>query len=187
MADNWGWTMTRSAASMVAVFALGACVATPGCTKPGAPEGYERVEIGGRTFVLELVADPATREKGLGDRESIPEDGGMLFSFPDSAVRQFVMRDCLVPIDIIFLDADGLIVAMHHMPVEPPIQPGETRIEVVNGFTRQGTYEARLKRYSSRFNARYAIEIRGGLLEELNLQTGQQIPLDTKRLAGITR
>lgn len=177
MADNWGWTMTRSAASMVAVFALGACVATPGCTKPAAPDGYERVEIGGRTFVLELVAEPATREKGLGGRESIPEDGGMLFSFPDSAVRQFVMRDCLVPIDIIFLDADGLIVAMHHMPLDEPRREAETANE----------YERRLKRYSSRFNARYAIEIRGGLLEELNLQTGQQIPLDTKRLAGITR
>lgn len=177
MADNWGWTVTRSAASMAAVFALGACVAAPGCSNPSAPEGYERVEIAGRVFTLELVADPATREKGLGDRTSIPEDGGMLFSFPDSAVRQFVMRDCLVPIDIIFLDADGLIVAMHHMPLDEPKRDGETAVD----------YERRLKRYSSRFNARYAIEIRGGLLEELDLQTGQQIKLDTKRLAEITR
>lgn len=187
MADNMGWTVTRSAASMAAVFALGACVAAPGCSNVAAPEGYERVEISGRVFTLELVADDATRTKGLGGRESIPEDGGMLFSFPDSAVRQFVMRDCLIPIDIIFLDADGLIVAMHHMPVEPPIQPDETRTQEVNGILRQGTYDRRLKLYSSRFNARYAIEIRGGLLKELDLQTGQQIKLDTKRLAEITR
>jgi uncharacterized membrane protein (UPF0127 family) len=45
----------------------------------------------------------------------------------------------------------------------------------------------RLKRYSSRFNARYVIELRGGMLENLDLQTGQQIKLDTKRLAEITR
>lgn len=177
MADNWGWTVTRSAASVAALFALGACVAAPGCSKPATPDGYERVEIGGRTFLLELVADPKTREKGLGDRESIPEDGGMLFSFPDSSVRQFVMRDCLVPIDIIFLDADGLVVAMHHMPLDEPRREDENDVQ----------YERRLKRYSSRFNARYAIEIRGGLLEELDLRTGQQIPLDTKRLAGLTR
>ncbi len=177
MADNAGWTVTRSAASIAAVLALGACVAAPGCSNPSAPEGYERVEIGGRVFTLELVADEATRTKGLGGRTSIPEDGGMLFSFPDSAVRQFVMRDCLVPIDIIFLDADGLIVAMHHMPLDEPRRDGESALD----------YERRLKRYSSRFNARYAIELRGGMLEELDLQTGQQIKLDTKRLAEITR
>lgn len=184
MAD--GWRMTGVLAAAIPM-ALAACVATPGCSKPTAPPGYEVVEIAGRAFTLEVVADPATREKGLGDRESIPEDGGMLFSFPDSQIRQFVMRDCLVPIDIIFLDADGRIVAMHHMPVEPPIQPDETRTYLnAAGRPVAGTYELRLKRYSSRYNAQYAIELKGGMLENLNLQPGQQIDLDTKRLAEIT-
>jgi uncharacterized membrane protein (UPF0127 family) len=169
--------MTRSAASAASVLMLGACVAAPGCAKPEAPDGHEVVTIDGRDFTLELVADDATRMRGLGGRESIPENGGMLFSFPDSRIRHFLMRDCVIPIDIIFLDADGRIVAMHHMPVEPPQQPGETLIQ----------YERRLKKYSSRFNARYAIELRGGMLEELDLQPGQQIRLDTERLAGLTR
>lgn len=173
MADGWRMTGVLAAA---APLALAACVATPGCSKPAAPEGYEIVEIGGRAFTLELVADPATRERGLGGRESIPEDGGMLFSFPDSRLRQFVMRDCLVPIDIIFLDGAGRIVAMHHMPVEEPQKPEESRLQ----------YEMRLNRYSSRYNAQYAIELKGGMLENLNLQPGQQIDLDTKRLADIT-
>lgn len=171
-----GWQMTRFALAAAPAMVLAACVATPGCSKPAAPEGYEAVDIGGRRFTLELVADDAKRIKGLGDRTSIPEDGGMLFSFPDSRIRQFVMRDCLVDIDIIFLDADGRIVAMHHMPTEPPKTPEETDY----------TYEARLQRYSSRYNARYAIELKGGMLENLDLQPGQQIRLDTKRLAEIT-
>lgn len=182
-----GWQMTRLAASLAPVLLLGACVSTPGCSKPAAPAGFEVVEIGGRPFTLELVADNDSRTLGLGGRTSIPEDGGMLFSFPDSQIRQFVMRDCLVDIDIIFLDTEGLILAMHHMPVEPPIQPGETRTEQVAGRWVPGTYENRLKRYSSRFNARYVIELKGGMLENLDLQTGQQIKLDTKRLAEITR
>jgi uncharacterized membrane protein (UPF0127 family) len=172
-----GWQMTRLAASLAPVLLLGACVSTPGCSKPAAPAGFEVVEIGGRTFTLELVADNDTRVLGLGGRTSIPEDGGMLFSFPDSQIRQFVMRDCLVDIDIIFLDTEGLILAMHHMPVEEPKRPEESASQ----------YEMRLKRYSSRFNARYVIELRGGMLENLDLQTGQQIKLDTKRLAEITR
>tara|TARA_R110000782_G_scaffold13976_20_gene41033 strand:+ start:10066 stop:10575 length:510 start_codon:yes stop_codon:yes gene_type:complete len=168
--------MMRALAASLAVLVLGACVSTQGCSKPAAPAGYEVVTIDGRDFTLELVADQATREKGLGGVESIPENGGMLFSFPDSQIRQFVMRDCLVPIDIIFLDSDGRIVAMHHMPVEEPRGADETALQ----------YERRLKRYSSRFNARYAIELQGGMLDELDLQSGQQIRLDTKRLEGMT-
>lgn len=172
-----GWRMTGLAAGMASVLVLGACVSTPGCAKPAASvEGHERVEIDGHEFSLELVADNASRTVGLGGRESVPEDGGMLFSFPDARVRHFVMRDCLVDIDIIFLDADGRIVAMHHMPVEEPRRPGETQME----------YELRLPRYSSRFNARYAIELRGGMLENLDLQPGQKIELDTERLEGLT-
>jgi len=186
VADAWGWTMMRALAASLAVLVLGACVSTQGCSKPAAPAGYEVVTIDGRDFTLELVADEASREKGLGGRESIPENGGMLFSFPDSQLRQFVMRDCLVPIDIIFLDPDGVIVAMHHMPVEEPIRPDETRKEIVNGRIVAGSYERRLKRYSSRFNARYAIELQGGMLEELDLQVGEKIRLDTGRLEKVT-
>ena len=177
MAETWGWSMTPSLACVMGATLLGACVASQGCAGPEVPEGHERVEIAGRTFVLELAADEAKRTLGLGGRDFIPENGGMLFSFPDSRIRQFVMRDCLVPIDIIYLDADGRIVSMHHMPVEEPRSADETAID----------YEMRLKRYSSRFNARYAIEIRGGLLEELDLQVGERIRLDTERLAEITR
>lgn len=170
-----GWRMTGFL-MLGANAALVACVAAPGCSKPSVPAGFERVVIAGRPFTLELVADDATRMKGLGDRTSIPEDGGMLFSFPDSRIRQFVMRDCLVPIDIIFLDADGRIVAMHHMPIEDPKRDDEDAMQ----------YELRLARYSSRYNARYAIELKGGMLENLDLQAGQQIRMDTKRLAEIT-
>ena len=168
--------MMRMLAASLAALVLGACVSTQGCSKPAAPEGYEVVTIDGRDFTLELVADQASREKGLGGRESIPENGGMLFSFPDSQLRQFVMRDCLVPIDIIFLDHDGVIVTMHHMTIEEPRQPGETVLQ----------YERRLKKYSSRFNARYAIELKGGMLEELDLQVGEKIRLDTGRLEKVT-
>ncbi|MFK7882562.1 MAG: DUF192 domain-containing protein [Phycisphaerales bacterium] len=166
-------TGTLAAISPIVIVA---CMAAPGCSKPSAPAGFEVVEVGTRTFTLEVVADDQTRELGLGGRTEVPAEGGMLFSFPDSKIRHFVMRDCLVPIDIIFLDAMGNITAMHHMPLEPPQTGEETDVQ----------YERRLKRYSSRFNARYAIELQGGMLENLDLQVGQTIELDTKRLAEIT-
>lgn len=168
--------MTGTLAAITPI-AIVACIASPGCSKPAAPAGFEIIEIGDRSFTLEVVADDASRTLGLGGRTEIPADGGMLFSFPDSRIRHFVMRDCLVDIDIIFLDAAGNITAMHHMPVEPPQTSEETDRE----------YELRLKRYPSRFNARYAIELQGGMLENLDLRVGQTIDLPTKRLAEITR
>ena len=126
------------------------------------------VTLDGRAFHLELAADNDVRFQGLSGREHIEADGGMLFVFPRPQVLQFVMRDCLVPIDIIFVDAAGRIVAMHAMTVEDPKGATET----------QAAYEARLRKYSSRFAAQFAIELAGGTLETLDLEEGEQIALD---------
>ncbi len=148
-----------------------------GCSKPAIVDGKAKVELDGTIYTLDIVADDKTRERGLGGVESLPENGGMLFAFPDSKMRAFVMRDCLIDIDIIFLDSTGRIVAMHHMPIEEPRKPDESQVQ----------YELRLKKYSSRFSAKYVIEILGGKLETMNLQEGQLIELDTEYLESIVQ
>jgi hypothetical protein len=179
------FALTRALVLAVAMMAVGGL---SGCSQRAAPEGYEIVNLDGREFTLELAADDATRFKGLGGRESLPEYGGMLFVFAEARVQRFLMRDCVIDLDIIFLDSDGRILAMHHMPAEEPIRPDETRTrEIAPGRAVMGTYEQRLKTYSSRFNARYVIEIRGGMLETLDLQTGQQVKLDTEKLQSLVR
>lgn len=147
------------------------------CSKPAIVDGKAVVNLDGTAYELTIVADDATRERGLGGVTSLPENGGMLFAFPDSKMRSFVMRDCVIDIDIIFLDSTGRIVAMHHMPVEDPKKPEESMME----------YELRLKRYSSRFSSQYAIEILGGKLEGMSLTEGQQIDLDTDYLKSIVQ
>ncbi|MBZ0170991.1 MAG: DUF192 domain-containing protein, partial [Phycisphaerales bacterium] len=160
----------------------------PGCEEEPPPPGFERVEIGGRTFTLELALNEATRTQGLGGRESLPEKGGMLFVFKRAERRQFIMRDCLIDVDIIFLDSNGRIIAMHHMPAEPP--RAENEGEAGDWDPRKAAnrrYEARLTRYSSRGAAHFVIEIAGGELEKLDLAIGQQIELDTAGLKALAR
>jgi len=147
------------------------------CSKPAIVDGKAVVDLDGTSYTLDIVADDATRERGLGGVTELPERGGMLFAFPDSRRRAFVMRDCLIDIDIIFLDPSGRIVAMHHMPVEPPRAEGEGLV----------AYENRLKKYPSRYSAKYAIEILGGHLETMNLQEGQLIELDTEYLESVVK
>ncbi|MCL4220153.1 MAG: DUF192 domain-containing protein [Phycisphaerales bacterium] len=142
-----------------------------------APGGIERVTIHGVTYDLELAADNPTRMKGLGGRDHIDERGGMLFVFRVPTRLNFVMRDCLVPIDIIFVDSSGLVTATHTMPPEEPRRPGETEL----------LYENRLKKYSSRFTAQFAIELQAGQIEKLGVKQGDKIALDVVRLQNLAR
>lgn len=142
-----------------------------------APGGVERVTIKGVAYDLELAADNPTRMKGLGGREHIDERGGMLFVFRVPTRLNFVMRDCLVPIDIIFVDSSGLVTATHTMPPEDPRRAGETEL----------LYENRLKKYSSRFTAQFAIELQAGQIEKLGVKQGDKISLDLVRLQNLAR
>ncbi|MHC4946746.1 MAG: DUF192 domain-containing protein [Planctomycetota bacterium] len=143
---------------------------------PGDPV-IEEVEIAGEVFRLELVADPAGRGRGLGGREELDEDGGMLFVFPRSRPRSFWMDACLIDIDIAFLDHRGRIVAVHEMKAEPARRRGESR----------AAYERRLRRYPSRRPAQFAIELAAGSLRRLDLEVGDEIELDRERLRKLAR
>ncbi|MBS0187808.1 MAG: DUF192 domain-containing protein [Planctomycetes bacterium] len=142
-----------------------------GCEEPyKTTDKLTQVTISGKPFTLELAMDQASRVQGLSGRKEIPDSGGMLFVFPDSEVRvqEFVMRDCPIPIDIIFLDRSRRVTGSHAMLVEEPRRESED----------MQTYENRLKRYSSRFDAQFAIELKGGTLEKLAIKPGEQINID---------
>lgn len=132
--------------------------------------GTQAITIAGERFELEIAATPTARFQGLSDRSSIARSGGMLFVFPAAAVRTFVMRRCLVPIDIVFLAPNGRIVAMYAMQVEP-----------------YGTPEDGLTPYSSRWPAQYAIELRGGTIKELGIKLGEKIAVPGKLLKRLSR
>jgi uncharacterized membrane protein (UPF0127 family) len=131
----------------------------------------QAVTIKSETFTLELALDDASRLQGLSDRAEIADDGGMLFVFPKEAVREFVMRRCLVPIDIAFLNAQGEVVWMHAMQVE----------------SEPNTPEYRLKRYSSHYPAQFAIELKEGTIRRLGLAQGDRIDLPLEVLKGRVR
>ena len=144
---------------------VGACLVLSACGCSSGPE--ETVTISGEPFTLEVVSTEATIQRGMGGRESIARDGGMLFVFPEARWRRFWMKNCLIPLDIMFLDARGRITAIHQMPAEPPQAEGESLQE----------YEDRLPGYTSLLGAQYAIELEYGRISELGLKTGQKIEL----------
>ena len=94
---------TRTAAAVLVL--LAAC----------APKGpIARIEArGGRVDVaLEVAATPETRSRGLMYRRELADGHGMLFVFDEDDDHQFWMKNTLIPLDMIFIAADGRVVGV---------------------------------------------------------------------------
>ncbi len=75
-----------------------------------------KIKIKDRDFTLEIAQTPAQRSRGLMYRKSLCPDCGMLFIFGKPGTYPFWMKNTLLPLDIIWLDQNGVVV---------DIQPGE--------------------------------------------------------------
>lgn len=100
-----------------------------------------RAEFGGVSLKIEYAITHEARERGLGGRESIPSDYGMLFVFPEDARYGFWMKDMLVPLDIFWLDAQGQVVSLSeevatssYPHVFYPSAPARYVLETASGF-----------------------------------------------------
>lgn len=150
------------------------CVAA-GCERLRSDPEAVTVQIGGEQFTVKVANDDAGRIQGLKGVTEISPDGGMIFIFPSCQPRSFWMADCLVDMDLVFLDAQGRVTATHTMHVEAPPRADEPR----------AAYERRLKRYESVYPAQFAIELKAGTLERLGIEVNSKIPLDLSRLKAL--
>jgi len=99
--------------------------------------------VAGRPVTVELALDTQTRTRGLMHRTSLGADQGMLFIFPDVAARVFWMRNTLIPLDIAFLDDEGVVINVEEAPpaVEKPgfhsLRPARFVLELNRGWSRE--------------------------------------------------
>jgi len=64
--------------------------------------------------IVEIASDDPTREQGLMYRDHMADDRGMIFLFPQSGDYPFWMKNTLIPLDMIWMDADHRIVHIAH-------------------------------------------------------------------------
>lgn len=80
-------------------------------------------------FNVEVARTDAEQDRGLMFRASLPADGGMLFPFQKPRIGSFWMKNTLIPLDMIFIRADGSIdrLAENTIPesLEPVVSGGE--------------------------------------------------------------
>lgn len=80
------------------------------------------------TLTLEVARTGAQRERGLMDRTAIPSHTGMIFVFDRDELVYFWMKNTLVPLDMVFVGADGTVRRVYaNVPVLHP-QPSDEKI-----------------------------------------------------------
>ena len=133
----------------------------------------EKLKFLGEEWDTELCLDDTTRATGMGARTAFPPHTAMLFVYPEPALLNFWMKDCLIDMDMVFVDAEGKISALHAAKREPL----RTRAQSLD------TYEAGLQRYTSNRRAQFCIELPAGTIKRLKPELGQKIDLDWAAMA----
>jgi uncharacterized protein len=117
---------------------------------------HDRLAIAGDRgrfeFQVELATTPDQRAYGLMFRESLADDHGMLFDFGASQPVAMWMRNTYIPLDMLFIRADGQIgrIIRGAQPLSDTVlESGEP--------------------------VRAVLELRGGLTVELGIEPGDRV------------
>lgn len=108
---------------------------------PGAP-----------VVVAEVATTPREHQYGLMGRRHLPNDRGMLFSWPSDGMRSMWMKDTLIPLDMVFVDSRGVVTSIVHSAA-----PGSTE-------SRKGW-------------GRHVLEVNGGWVRAHGVKKGQRVSI----------
>ena len=110
---------------------------------------------GDHVFHVEVVDTAETRAQGLMYRTELADDAGMLFDFKDERQVSFWMRNTFIPLDMVFVGADGVVKTIHAnaRPHDVTAIPSEAPVQFV-------------------------LEIPGGRAAEIGLQPGDTMEHD---------
>jgi uncharacterized membrane protein (UPF0127 family) len=110
--------------------------------------GVHRVEV-------EIAATHASRTRGLMWRKELLPGHGMLFVFREDEVQSFWMRNTLIPLDMLFIDASLHVVGI--------VERAEPRTLSPRTVGRRG---------------RYVLEVPGGWCASVGLAPGARVELE---------
>jgi uncharacterized protein len=103
-------------------------------------------------FAIEVARTPEQSQQGLMFRAKMAADAGMLFLYKTAQPVSMWMYQTLIPLDMLFIAADGRVVNIHERAV-----PGST------------------ESISSTGPVRAVLELNGGTVSRLKLKAGDRV------------
>ena len=149
----------------LAILALALWAACSG-PPPAAPSDSQPVQLpttqvtlpDGALIEAELAISPAEQARGLMFRAELPPDRGMLFVGSRSSRRSFWMYQCLIPLDLIWLDgAHRIVEIVRSAPPCSSTDPGDC------------------PSYGGNANSVYVLELAAGQSDAHGLQIGDRL------------
>jgi uncharacterized protein len=113
------------------------------------------VTLKNKNFAVEQANDAASQERGLMFRDSMPDDHGMIFNFTDEQPRTFWMKNCRMPLDILYFDKNYKLVSVQQRVPACRSDPCPT--------------------YPSEGPAKYVLELNAGTADKLGVKPGDTL------------
>jgi uncharacterized membrane protein (UPF0127 family) len=121
--------------------------------------GKGTVEMGNQGFILsvEVASTEKQRSIGLMYRDHLDLNKGMLFVFEHPAIQRVWMKNTLIPLDVLFVSAQGKIISIHK-GLQPCVKKS---CEI----------------YDSMGIAKYMLEVNAGVVKKEKLKVGMTVIL----------
>lgn len=122
---------------------------------------FKQLEVNGAKLKVEIADTQAKRSKGLGGRQNLAQDEGMLFIFPKSDKYPFWMKGLTYPLDFVWIKEDKVVDVLPNIP-SPAV----------------GQADASLPIYESRESVDKVLEAPAGTIQRLNVKVGDTIKIE---------
>ncbi|MDO8429776.1 MAG: DUF192 domain-containing protein [bacterium] len=119
-------------------------------------KNFSILEIGSQSFEVEIADNVLNQARGLSGRDSLPENQGMLFIFPDLGQRSFWMAGMKFPLDIIWIRDNKVIGFSENLPPASSVN---------------------VQLYNPSEAVDKVLEINAGLVKKLGIREGDKIVL----------
>lgn len=123
------------------------------------------LSTGKATILVELAITGEERILGLGGREALAPNTGMLFVFPHPALQGIWMKGMKFPLDVLWLEEE-----------RADMERGKTRLRVVD-VKENIALETFPKVFFPKAKASYVLEMNGGSAKSIGISVGSVLTL----------
>ena len=156
------------AITSLALALLTACGGSSGAARTATPEvtpvHFDTTALhidaarGARDISVEIATTAGQSERGLGYRDALASDAGMIFDLHATTRPTFWMKGMRIPLDMVWIGDDKRIASVN---ADVPPQPGIP--------------DAQLRRYAPDVPVRYVLELNAGEAGRLGITPGVQL------------